>query len=146
MVRIELGVIGDHARLEVCDNGPGVDEQDHDRIFEAYHRAHDRRGQPASVGLGLTVSKQLANLMGGDLAYFRRDGWSVFSLSLPLADGRGSSSEPRKGRLEDLGTPRGGVPGKHGIHAAESFRGTFHPPGGGQGEEPDTSHEDRAEI
>ncbi len=86
-VRIEFGVIGDKARLEVCDNGPGVEEQDYERIFEAYHRAHDRRGQPASVGLGLTVSKQLARLMGGDLTYFRKDGWSVFALTLPLAAG-----------------------------------------------------------
>ena len=84
-VRIELGVIGDKARLEVCDDGPGIDEIDHDRIFEAYHRAHHRQGQPASVGLGLTVSKRLAELMGGDLTYYRKEGWSVFSLSLPLA-------------------------------------------------------------
>jgi len=84
-VRVELGVIGDQARVEVCDDGVGIDEQDHDRVFEAYHRAHDRRGQPASVGLGLTVSKRLAELMGGDLTYYRRDGWSVFALSLPVA-------------------------------------------------------------
>ncbi len=86
-VRVELGVMGDHARLEVCDDGPGIGEQDQDRVFEAYHRAHDRRGQPASVGLGLTVSKRLAELMGGNLAYYRRDGWSVFALSLPLTTG-----------------------------------------------------------
>jgi two-component system OmpR family sensor kinase len=86
-VRVELGVMGDKARLEVCDDGPGIGEQDQDRVFEAYHRAHDRRGQPASVGLGLTVSKRLAELMGGNLAYYRRDGWSVFALSLPLTTG-----------------------------------------------------------
>lgn len=90
-VRIELGVIGDQARLEVCDNGSGVGDQEHERIFEAYHRAHDRRGQPASVGLGLTVSRQLAQLMAGDLSYFRKDGWSVFSLALPVAPGAESS-------------------------------------------------------
>lgn len=84
-VRVELGVLGDHARLEVCDNGPGIELQEAGRVFEAYHRAHHRLGQPASVGLGLTVSKRLAELMDGDLTYYRRDGWSVFSLSLPLA-------------------------------------------------------------
>ena len=94
--RIELGVIGDKARLEVCDDGPGIDETDHDRIFEAYHRAHHRRGQPASVGLGLTVSKRLAELMGGDLTYYRKDGWSVFSLSLPLAFAANSEGDPSR--------------------------------------------------
>ena len=91
-IRVELGVLGDHARLEVCDDGPGIDLQDADRVFEAYHRAHHRLGQPASVGLGLTVSKRLAELMGGDLTYYRRDGWSVFSLSLPLAPDGASGS------------------------------------------------------
>ena len=86
-VRVELGVIGDKARLEVCDDGDGIDEEDHNRVFEAYHRAHHRRGQPASVGLGLTVSKRLAQLMDGDLTYYRKDGWSVFSLSLHVATG-----------------------------------------------------------
>jgi signal transduction histidine kinase len=84
-VRVELGVLGEQGRLEVCDDGPGIDKQDHEKVFEAYHSAHDRIGQPASVGLGLTVSKRLAGLMGGDLTYYRRDGWSVFSLSLPLS-------------------------------------------------------------
>ena len=93
-VRIELGVIGGRALVEVCDNGPGIEERDHGLIFEAYHRAHDRRGQPAAVGLGLTVSKRLAELMDGDLTYFRRDDWSVFSLSLPLAAADGPRLTP----------------------------------------------------
>jgi two-component system sensor histidine kinase ResE len=92
-VRIDVGTIGENVRLEVSDNGRGVDERDHDRIFEAYHRAHDRRGQPGAIGLGLTVSKRLAQLMGGDLTYFRRDDWSVFSLSLPLATGAENRSD-----------------------------------------------------
>jgi len=95
--RINFGTIGENARLEVCDNGSGVDGLDHDRIFEAYHRAHDRRAQPGAIGLGLTVSKRLARLMGGDLTYFRRDDWSVFSLSLPMA--AAADGPPDDGRL-----------------------------------------------
>lgn len=37
-----------------------------------------------SVGLGLSVSRRLARLMGGDLTYDYVDGWSEFRLSLPI--------------------------------------------------------------
>ncbi len=86
-VRVELGTMGDRVRVEVCDNGEGVREAESEKIFDAYHRSHDRKGQPASVGLGLTVSRRLARLMGGELAYSRREGWTVFALSLPIAPG-----------------------------------------------------------
>ena len=56
-----------------------------ERIFEPYQRAHDRYGQPASVGIGLTISRYLARLMGGDLTYSYVDGWSTFEFTLPVA-------------------------------------------------------------
>jgi signal transduction histidine kinase len=54
-------------------------------IFEAYRRAHNAAGQPASVGLGLSVARKLACLMGGDLRYRRVENSTVFELSLPIA-------------------------------------------------------------
>jgi hypothetical protein len=36
-----------------------------------------------SVGLGLAISRTLARELGGDLAYTRENGWSVFTLELP---------------------------------------------------------------
>lgn len=68
--------------LSVRDGGPGLPSSEWERIFEPYHRAHDGQEQPASVGLGLTVSRQLAGLMGGDLVYSAESG-SVFQLRLP---------------------------------------------------------------
>ena len=70
-------------RLCVRDNGEGVPLRDRDRIFEPYFQANRVEGVPASVGLGLTVSRQLARLMDGDLQYRYEDGWSVFELVLP---------------------------------------------------------------
>jgi signal transduction histidine kinase len=85
-VRVSSGVSGGIARIGVADTGSGVPVQDRDRIFEPYQRAHDRPTQPGSVGLGLTVARQLARLMGGDLTY-RYDGVeSIFELSLPAAE------------------------------------------------------------
>jgi PAS domain S-box-containing protein len=68
--------------VEVIDDGPGIPAADRDRVFIAYERAHHAEGQPESVGLGLTVSRTLAELMGGSLTY-RFDTRSVFRLELP---------------------------------------------------------------
>lgn len=65
----------------VKDDGPGIAERDRERIFEPYHVAHNSVGQPSSVGLGLTVSRKLAHLMGGSLTY-RHDEGSTFELVL----------------------------------------------------------------
>jgi signal transduction histidine kinase len=67
--------------VEVIDDGPGIPAEDHERIFEAYERAHATAGTPGSVGLGLTVSRTLAQLMGGSLTY-HFDGRSRFRLEL----------------------------------------------------------------
>jgi signal transduction histidine kinase len=81
--RVLGGVEGERVWLEVRDDGEGVSEEESVRIFEPYASAHS--GVASSVGLGLSVSRQLAQLMGGSLAY-RRDGEeSVFRLELALA-------------------------------------------------------------
>ena len=57
-----------------------------ERIFKPYQRAHHATGLQGSIGSGLSVSRQLARLMGGDLTYRYEAGHSVFELSLPLAE------------------------------------------------------------
>jgi signal transduction histidine kinase len=69
--------------LSVRDDGVGLPQSEWTRIFEPYQRAHDRPTQPASIGLGLTVSRQLARAMGGDLTYRASETGSVFELTLP---------------------------------------------------------------
>jgi signal transduction histidine kinase len=84
--RIEIVTSAEPGALavEVIDDGTGIDVDDHERIFVAYERAHHTEGQPGSVGLGLTVSRTLAELMGGSLTY-RFDERSIFRLELPSA-------------------------------------------------------------
>jgi len=72
--------------LTVTDDGPGVDPAQWESIFEPYQRAHEAPTQPASIGLGLTVSRQLARLMDGDLVYGYGERGSVFTLTLPASD------------------------------------------------------------
>ena len=68
--------------LEVTDDGEGIPASQRAFIFEPYQRAHTSVGRTESVGLGLTVSRQLARLMGGELVYERRGATSVFALTL----------------------------------------------------------------
>lgn len=82
-IKVHIEEADDRSVVVISDDGPGIPLEDQERIFQPYERAHERHGQPASVGLGLTVSRQLARLMGGDLYYSHRDGWSTFTLGLP---------------------------------------------------------------
>ena len=69
--------------VDVIDDGTGLPPEEWEAIFQLYHRAHHDESNPESVGIGLAVSRQLAELMGGSLAYFRDNERSVFRLRLP---------------------------------------------------------------
>jgi len=69
--------------LEVRDDGQGVGGDEASEIFEPYSTAHT--GVSGSVGLGLAVARQLAELMGGSLSYRRDADETVFRLELPAA-------------------------------------------------------------
>jgi len=71
--------------IEVRDDGSPLPEEARVRVFGAYESAHNTNGTTAAMGLGLNVSRTLANLMGGDLSY-DHDGETVFRLTLPAAD------------------------------------------------------------
>lgn len=74
-----------HLVLSVCDNGEGIAADRHDAIFELYERDTGKATVTTSVGVGLTVSRQLARMMGGDVTYEHSGGWSRFRLELPVA-------------------------------------------------------------
>lgn len=81
-VRIIVRDIGDSVAIEVRDHGTPIPDDEREAIFDRYYRSRQTPGVTASVGLGLTVSRELARIMGGDLTY-DHDGESVFTLTLP---------------------------------------------------------------
>ncbi len=81
-VWVELGSRNGSVVVRVCDSGPGVEGADRDRIFEPYRSAHPQASMPASVGLGLSVARQLARLMGGDVELVAAP-HTAFELTLP---------------------------------------------------------------
>ncbi|MFP5333325.1 MAG: sensor histidine kinase [Acidimicrobiia bacterium] len=55
------------AFFEVADEGPGIPPEYRDAVFDRYDTRIDNFTQPAPMGLGLPVSRQLLQAMGGDL-------------------------------------------------------------------------------
>ena len=85
-VTVYVSHSGTTCRLAVVDNGDGVPPADADRIFDSYQRSANAIQEPKSVGLGLSVSRKLARLMGGDLVYSRWNGLTRFELTLPAVN------------------------------------------------------------
>ena len=76
---------GPVVRIDVADHGVGVHFESVGDLFQPYSNASTGHGQPDSVGLGLYVSRRLAQLMDGDLTYTQDGGVTRFTLSLPQA-------------------------------------------------------------
>ncbi len=66
----------------MSDNGLGVPVNRVNELFSPYAGNDDR---PDSTGLGLSFSRQLAVMMGGNLTYRRVADRTVFRLTLPKA-------------------------------------------------------------
>lgn len=82
-IRVIVRDAGDHVNVEVRDRGEAIPMEERQAIFERYYRARQTPGVTASVGLGLTVSRELARIMGGELTYDHDGTESVFTLTLP---------------------------------------------------------------
>jgi PAS domain S-box-containing protein len=88
-VRVVLTTSMDASRIrcDVIDSGIGVDETLRDRIFEAFFQADGtNRRRFGGTGLGLTISRQLVELMGGQIGMFNNAGarGATFWFALPL--------------------------------------------------------------
>jgi signal transduction histidine kinase/DNA-binding NarL/FixJ family response regulator len=92
-------------RFEVEDSGPGISEADRARIFSPFVQLGEQRTD-AGTGLGLVISKQYVELMGGQIDVASEPGkGSVFYFEIPVR--LGSQSEevdenPRRGRMAGL--------------------------------------------
>jgi len=70
--------------VEVRDHGPGVAEEDLDRVFDRFYRAPAGRSKPGS-GLGLAIVRQVAEAHGGVATVEREPGGGArFRLALPV--------------------------------------------------------------
>lgn len=63
-------------KVLVCDRGPGIPEEDHDRVFDRFYRSDSTRTMPGS-GLGLAMVAEIAAAHSGETCVESRDGGGV---------------------------------------------------------------------
>lgn len=71
--------------FSIIDSGIGIDQKDHETIFERFRQLDDSNTRKyGGNGLGLSISKQIANLMGGDISLTSEPGrGSKFYFTIP---------------------------------------------------------------
>jgi signal transduction histidine kinase len=79
---------GDAVWIRVSDSGPGIAPEEQGHIFEPFYRAQAGRRFPQGMGLGLTITHDIAQAHGGRLEMDSTPGQgSRFTLRLPLNTG-----------------------------------------------------------
>jgi signal transduction histidine kinase len=81
-IEIEWTVNGRQAAVAVRDDGPGIDIEDRDRIFELFYRG--RGAESDGSGLGLAIVKRIMDASSGSITFEPNPaGGSIFRLSWP---------------------------------------------------------------
>ena len=77
---------GDAGVISVADQGPGIPDHDHERIFEKFYRGRGSREKTPGTGMGLTIAREIVKAHGGRIWVQSQMGHgSTFSFTLPLA-------------------------------------------------------------
>ncbi|MBN9103991.1 MAG: response regulator [Propionibacteriaceae bacterium] len=103
-VELRLVEDGDRYQIAVTDTGPGIDAEDHERIFSRFERIAPPAGAraPWGAGIGLAMVRQLTGLLGGTVTLRSAPGeGSTFTVRLPFVPPldpgtRGQSVTPRR--------------------------------------------------
>jgi len=76
----------DSLQISVADTGPGIAEEDRDKIFEKFRQLDgSMTREHGGVGLGLAIVKELVGILAGTISVANRaGGGAVFTVSIPL--------------------------------------------------------------
>ncbi len=84
-VKVKMSASEDEIRVDVTDNGPGIEPELEPVIFEKFRQGGDERSRPQGTGLGLPISRQIVEHFGGRLWLESVPGeGATFSFVLPL--------------------------------------------------------------
>lgn len=87
-IRVRASREEKHVSLLVADEGPGIAENDRERIWQPYVRVGDFRVEGGGLGLGLAIARQMADAMGATLSVrVGKPPGAVFELRLRVSSG-----------------------------------------------------------
>jgi two-component system sensor histidine kinase VicK len=83
-VRLSAAAEGAESLVVVTDDGPGISSSELPHVFERFHRGREERGTTTGAGLGLSIARELTEMMGGAItAESPPDGGARFTVRLP---------------------------------------------------------------
>jgi signal transduction histidine kinase len=83
-VRVATGGDEHAATVTVSDDGPGIAPAELPHVFERFHRGREERATTTGAGLGLSIARELTELMGGSITAASRGGdGASFAVRLP---------------------------------------------------------------
>ncbi|MBO3460733.1 ATP-binding protein [Aetokthonos hydrillicola Thurmond2011] len=77
-----------HLRFRVIDTGVGIAPEDVSKLFHAFEQVGDKSRKTQGTGLGLTISQEIVQLMGGQIQFrsqLHMGSEFFFEITLPLA-------------------------------------------------------------
>jgi signal transduction histidine kinase/streptogramin lyase/ActR/RegA family two-component response regulator len=87
---------GDQLRFRVADTGPGMSEEVRARLFNRFEQAEGVTKRYGGSGLGLSISRELAVLMGGHISLTSAVGeGSTFDVTLPIYEAQPAGAKPK---------------------------------------------------
>ncbi|MFW8635674.1 ATP-binding protein [Cribrihabitans pelagius] len=92
---VSYGQQGGSAVITVADSGPGIPEEDLEKVFEPFLRLEASRSlETGGHGLGLSIARTILRAHGGDITLASRPGGGLQAvLAIPLAAGTDGTGE-----------------------------------------------------
>jgi two-component system, OmpR family, sensor histidine kinase KdpD len=86
-IKVSAELQANSLHMHVSDQGPGIPEDQLEKIFQKYYRLPDSRNQATGTGLGLYIARRIIEAHGGKMWVSSQPGrGSCFSFSLPFPE------------------------------------------------------------
>lgn len=84
---ISINVVNSNNRaiICICDDGPGIEASEQQRIFEPFYQARSQNNKSGSIGLGLSLVQKIVTHHQGDIRYIdQSESGACFEIRLPI--------------------------------------------------------------
>lgn len=103
-ITVEVGRTDENLlRVSVRDTGAGIPANQTDEIFKPFTRLDEQLHEVEGTGIGLSITKQLIELMGGHIGFETQEGQgSTFWVDIPLTEDEAAPTFPETAPISDV--------------------------------------------